>query len=187
MAKAFDTVSDSNLLNRLEFYCIRGIAKCLFISYLSERKQGVKINNSISKFDIVKCGIPQGTVLGPIEFNIYLNELLHMKTSAITIAYTDYTVLLIEGDSCEMAVNKSQIEILKCIQWPSESYLSVNITKTKFVCFSIYNRDLPNISTLKLHDFICSSENNINCNCKSELHSVKNIKYLGVCIDQNLR
>lgn len=187
LAKAFDTVSHSKLLNKLELYGIRGIAKSLFTSYLSERKQCVRINNSISKFDIVKCGIPQGTVLGPILFNIYLNELLHMKTSAKTIAYADDTVLLIEGDSWEMAINKSQLEISKIVQWLSENSLSVNITKTKFMCFSIYNRDIPNISTLKVHNFVCSSENNINCNCKNELHSVKNIKYLGVCIDQNLR
>ena len=57
LAKEFDTVSHSKLLNRLKLYGIRGIAKSLFTSYLSERKQCVKINNSISKFDIIKCGI----------------------------------------------------------------------------------------------------------------------------------
>ena len=60
LAKAFDTVSHSKLLNRLELHCIRGIAKSLITRYLSERKQCVKINNSISKFDIVKLEYLEG-------------------------------------------------------------------------------------------------------------------------------
>ena len=64
LAKAFDIVSRCKLLNRLELYGIRDIAKSLFTSYLNERRQCVKINNSLSKFEIVKFGISQGTVLG---------------------------------------------------------------------------------------------------------------------------
>lgn len=187
LAKAFDTVSHNKLLHRLELYGVRGVANNLLTSYLQGRNQCVKINKTLSNFEVVTCGIPQGTVLGPILFNVYLNELLHLNTFAKITAYADDTVLLIEGDSWETTANRTVKELSKIFQWLSENLLSVNIKKTKFMCFSIYDRDLPNIQTLKIHNFTCIPENKSSCNCNTKLHSVENIKYLGITLDQNLK
>ena len=67
-AKAFDTVDHNILLQKLNFYGIRGVAHKWFTSYLSERKQKVKIGDVFSNSESIRCGVPQGSVLGPLLF-----------------------------------------------------------------------------------------------------------------------
>lgn len=187
LAKAFDTVSHQILINKLATYGIRGIPNQLFNNYLQDRDQCVKIGQIKSKFAKINCGIPQGTVLGPILFNIYINELLTLDTESKIVAYADDTVLLVEGDCWDNVMEKTVVEFSKIQQWLSENLLSINIEKTKFMYFNFYDRDAPNINTLQLHNYECLVNNKLNCTCISKLNSTKHIKYLGIIIDNNLK
>ena len=74
-AKAFDTVNKNILLQKLNAYGVRGIAHDWFKSYLKDRKQMVKLGNILSESKTIMCGVPQGSVLGPLLFFIYVNDM----------------------------------------------------------------------------------------------------------------
>ena len=88
--KAFDTVDHGILLDKLYCYGIRGIAHERFISYLSSRQQSVMYNGHESEFKMMRCGVPQGSILGPLLFLLYINDL-----TAVSIFLCQYFLLMI--------------------------------------------------------------------------------------------
>ncbi|KAI5640191.1 reverse transcriptase (RNA-dependent DNA polymerase) domain-containing protein [Phthorimaea operculella] len=102
LAKAFDTVSPVILLRKLEAYGIRGIANDWFASYLTDRKQTIVIDNYQSEQRTVEYGVPQGSILGPTLFNIYINDLPNLFSSnedIDTVCYADDTAILFVADN----------------------------------------------------------------------------------------
>ena len=75
LQKAFDTIDHSILLDKMEHFGIRGVARDWFCSYLSHREQSVPFNGSTSPHAIVRCGVPQGSILGPFLFILYVNDI----------------------------------------------------------------------------------------------------------------
>ena len=96
--KAFDSVPHPTLLKKLEFYGIRGVSYTLLDSYLSERKQFISINNSNSQLRDVTCGVPQGSILGPLLFLLYIND-FPTSLQATPRLFADDTALLISNSS----------------------------------------------------------------------------------------
>ena len=100
-SKAFDMVSSEILLRKLEHYGIRGICLSWFQSYLTNRSQFVSVNNCNSTTLSLKYGVPQGSILGPILFILYINDLPQISKLAKYIFFADDANLIISADTYE--------------------------------------------------------------------------------------
>ncbi len=135
LSKAFDTVNHSILIGKLEYYGIRGVAKDWFVSYLSERQQTVKINNIMSDPLNVHCGVPQGSVLGPILFLLYIND-FHKSSNLFSFhIFADDANLFYRHRSIDTLQININEELPKIHTWLCANRLLLNIEKTSFVIF----------------------------------------------------
>ena len=172
LRKAFDTVNHKILLTKLEHYGIRGSSLNWFESYLSNRKQYVFFNGESSSLKDITCGVPQGSVLGPILFLIYINDLPNSSKFFEFFLFADDTNIYYEADSLdklELTLNKGLKELHT---WLIVNRLSLNIKKTNFVLFHPYNKQVQRNITLKIN--------------KKAISEKDSVKYLGIMIDSGL-
>ena len=97
------------------------------------------------------CGVPLGTVLGPLLFLIYMNELFNFGLCSETIAYADDTVLFLEGESWDGIVEKAATDLRRLKSWLNKNKLSLNTDKSHFMTFTSYSTYLPDINELVFH------------------------------------
>ena len=135
-AKAFDTVNHDILLSKLNHYGIRGTVLQWFQSYLSSRKQTVRISETNSELKNVTCGVPQGSILGPLLFLIYINDLSAVSQITFPIMHAEYTNIFIRGKDLPKMEHDLNIEIQNISQWLKANKLSLNIKKTCTMTFS---------------------------------------------------
>ena len=171
LKKAFDTVNHKILLTKLDHYGIRGNILKWFESYLSDRKQYVFYNGISSDIKSITCGVPQGSVLGPLLFLLYINDLPNISEKVFFL-FADDTNIYYESDNLmelEKTVNE---ELKKLCLWLNLNRLALNVGKTNFVIFRA-NKKLTHNVTLVMN--------------KKAIAQKDNVKYLGVLIDQHLR
>ena len=101
LTKAFDTVSNSVLLSKLSAYGIKGIELDWFTNYLFSRKQQVVIQNTKSECEFISCGVPQGSILGPVLFLLYFNDFSKTLFKSEVLIFADDTVVFYAGQSTE--------------------------------------------------------------------------------------
>ena len=135
LKKAFDTVNHSILLKKLEHYGVRGVVLNWFCSYLKNRRQYVSVNGHTSKELKVTCGVPQGSVLGPILFLVYINDLPSVSKILTFYLFADDTNIYYESSNTFDLQRKMYIELKKVKKWLDANRLALNIEKTKFVLF----------------------------------------------------
>lgn len=180
-SRAFETVRHETLIDRLFSLGVRGQLLDWFKDYLSGRTQVVKIASSFSEKRLVKQGVPQGTVLGPILFNIYINDIVNVHLNSVLFQFADDTVILYADKDYTTAENKIQEDVYKLVKWYKENQIIINTKKTELMCFRSPQRRTQMEGNIKIHSDSCK-----NCNCEP-LKLTTSVKYLGLYIDEHLK
>ena len=178
LSKAFDTIDHKTLLSKLDGYGIRGNAHKLIRSYLSKRTQYTEVLGEKSDSLKVEYGVPQGSVLGPLLFILYINDISRSSALGLFIMFADDTNIFVEGMTINEAYRKGN-EVLKAIQtYMRCNKLHINMTKCCYINFR------PKTSKPLINEGETTNDNLFIENFP--IKQVSNTKFLGVVIDENL-
>jgi len=173
LKKAFDTVNYSVLLSKLKHLGIVGRELRWFSNYLSDRQQCTIIDNIHSNFMQVTVGVPQGSILGPLLFIAFINDLPDVLSKSKVVLYADDTAIMYKSRSAPDIENILNRELAKVADWMDINKLTVNASKTKVMLFG---------SQHKLKNYV------LDIRLKQEkLEQVHIFKYLGMWFDSNLK
>ena len=135
LSKAFDTVNHEILLKKLELYGVRGLPNLLIRDYLMNRKQYVQFNNHTSEMNIVNCGVPQGSILGPLLFLLYINDMPLVCKQLLFILFADDTNILYSNSDPMQLMNIVNSDLAILSDWFKANKLSLKVQKTSFIMF----------------------------------------------------
>ena len=170
-SKAFDTVDHNILLKKLYKYGICGVELLWFEDYLSNRMQYVTYNNHKSSREKITCGVPQGSILGPILFLLYINDLASVSEFCFSVLFADDTNMFITGKDMNVLCRQLNEDLRNIQEWLQCNKLSLNVLKTHYMVFTPKNKLIDDIE-VKIHDV--------------PIQRVYTAKFLGVQIDSKL-
>jgi len=173
LSRAFDTLDHSILLSKLQHIGIRGISLNLINSYLSNRKQFTTFLNVNSNTTTLKCGVPQGSILGPLLFIIYINDLSCNLHHSNSIIYADDTNIILHNKDFNTLTENANTELCNINNWFAANRLSLNIQKSTYMIFHNPQRILP-VNDPNLHIG------------HTTIEKTDHTKFLGAHIDKNL-
>ena len=172
LSKAFDTIDHNILLSKLDFYGVRGCALQWFKNYLDSRQQFTVINNCKSVRTYISHGVPQGSILGPLLFLLYVND-LHSSSSLLSfLLFADDTTIIYSSPNYDSFVYTLNCELIKVSSWFKSNKLSLNSSKTKCIFFSKSSNPSFPSSAIAIDN--------------SPISRVKSTKFLGVIVDEKL-
>ena len=173
LSKAFDTLNFDILIHKLQFYGLSGNSLALMKSYVTGRMQYVLFNKTKSDLAIITTGIPQGSILGPLLFSIYVNDIINSSDKLQYLLYADDTTLYFNREhftphNANLEINN---ELSKVMNWLKLNKLSLNVQKTKYMTF---HKSQKNVTPLNL------SIDDI------PIDSVDEFNYLGIILHERL-
>ena len=170
-SKAFDTVNHNILLSKLEYYGVRHKAKNWFFSYISKRQQFVSYDGHKSNLSPTSCGVPQGSILGPLLFLLYINDITLSSSYLKFVLFADDSNLYASNDNLQNLISMLNQELESVRKWIVSNKLTLNVDKTHYIIF--HRRKI----TSNIPSIIFGN---------SVLKRVKFTQFLGVTIQENL-
>ena len=168
LSKAFDTLNHNLLIAKLLAYGFEIDALRYMKSYLTNRKQRVRVNKTFSEWERITTGVPQGSILGPLLFNIFLNDLFLFVSNASLSNYADDNTLYTFGDNLKKNKDNLRSSFDTVHQWFYENYMVLNAGKCHFMCLGNNTEN----ETFLFHNIL--------------MENSKEQKILGVIIDNKL-
>ena len=172
LEKAFDTVNHKILIDKLRHYGIQGTSFCWLSSYLSNRSQKVSLNGLVSDSKPVTCGVPQGSILGPLLFLIYINDMHNAIKNSSVYNFADDTNLLFSHKNQNTLRKILNKDLKSLYEWLCANRLSLNVAKTEFMVFRPPRKSLSDRIVLTLN--------------KTKIFESTKIRYLGIILDPRL-
>ena len=159
LSKAFDTVNHRILMDKLYHYGFRGHAFNWIQDYLNNRKQFVEFKGELSEYQTVRCGIPQGSILGPLLFILYINDIQHSSNLLKFILFADDTNVFFSDKDIDRLQSTLNSELDKVSNWLIANKLSINVKKKLIILFLDQDKRKyhPTISKLKLMMHVLNS------------------------------